>query len=960
MGLVSVTGGTGDYSYLWNNGSDSISAYDLNAGYHHVTITDENNCNKLDSVEIYEPPYSVSLDSLITSDITCYSANNGSITVYASGGIGIEYIKSDGLNNLRQPSNIFNSIAPNQYTIYAVDFKGCIDSATILMTQPDSLYIDTTIFSHVQCFGLHNGSIQTISAMGGTGIYHYSVNGGLLYPNTGYFNNYSAGTYTVEVFDENNCVAQDIIIIDEPPVLSVNITTSLWNNYEIQCHGDNSGTANFVISGGAAPYTKTCVENGDTLASSLSSTISSLNAGTYNFIVQDNYGCVYLENITYNEPDTILHSFVATHVTCDGWNNGSLTDVVSGGVGNPTTYSYLWNTGDTTYSLNNLSVGSYEMTVTDENGCSNSDFAIINDTTKLVASIDSALSSHVTCYDYCDGLIALDITGGIPNVNPNGSLVYSYQWNDTLQQTTVNAVGLCVNNNTNTTLYSCVISDAQGCYDTVEFNLTQPEELVVTASISSPIACFGDSDGKLVASAQGGNTIAPYNYLWNNGVLTSVNDLVIAGSYVVVATDDKGCTDTTEILLTEPTVLSVSVVENDESCYGFNDGEITASVTGGTPEPGIPPTYFYLWDDINAQTTATASSLSPNIYSVTVTDLNGCTVTSQTVNISGPTNELVVNADSTDETCLLDDGSAQVFVLGGVPNYSFSWTGPAGYTNSTASISALSPGVYTVNVIDDNGCEVSSTTTVNGVRNILLPGNLSLLDTTICLGTTITLDVQQKSGLSYLWDDASTLADRVVTPTEAINNYYLTITDPNCLNSYSVEAIVRVTYVNTMMSSNPSAESGSNPTIKLNDEITLSSDNNNCDSYLWSNGEAYSSISVVPTQSQWYSVMVDSSGCLGIDSIYVVIGVVPYDAISPNYDGMNDVWEIMDIENYPAATVKVFNRWGEIVHQCSGGNAYVAWDGTYESELLPVGTYYYVIDLNNNEEAQTGPITIIR
>ena len=388
--------------------------------------------------------------------------------------------------------------------MYAVDFKGCIDSATILMTQPDSLYIDTTIFSHVQCFGLHNGSIQTISAMGGTGIYHYSVNGGLLYPNTGYFNNYSAGTYTVEVFDENNCVAQDIIIIDEPPVLSVNITTSLWNNYEIQCHGDNSGTANFVISGGAAPYTKTCVENGDTLASSFSSTISSLNSGTYNFIVQDNYGCVYLENITYNEPDTILHSFVATHVTCDGWNNGSLTDVVSGGVGNPTTYSYLWNTGDTTYSLNNLSIGSYGMTVTDENGCSNYDYAIINDNDKLVASIDSALSSHVTCYDYCDGLIALDITGGIPNVNPNGSLVYSYQWNDTLQQTTVNAVGLCVNNNTNTTLYSCVISDAQGCYDTVEFNLTQPEELVVTASISNPIACFGDSDGKLVASAQGG------------------------------------------------------------------------------------------------------------------------------------------------------------------------------------------------------------------------------------------------------------------------------------------------------------------------------------------------------------------------------------------------------------------------------------------------------------------------
>ena len=84
-----------------------------------------------------------------------------------------------------------------------------------------------------------------------------------------------------------------------------------------------------------------------------------LAVGVYDFIVEDSYGCIYLESITYNQPDTIIHSFVANHVTCNGWNNGSLTDVVSGGVGNPTTYHYLWNTGDTTYSLTNLVVGVY-------------------------------------------------------------------------------------------------------------------------------------------------------------------------------------------------------------------------------------------------------------------------------------------------------------------------------------------------------------------------------------------------------------------------------------------------------------------------------------------------------------------------------------------------------------------------------------------------------------------------
>ena len=956
---ANVIGGINSYSYSWSNGSDSSSSYNLPAGYHYLTITDGNQCVKIDSVEIYEPDYILSIDSMLVSDITCYSANNGSISVYASGGLNLEYFKSDGFTTTSQMTHIFNSISPNDYVMTVVDFKGCSDSDTITMAEPDSLYIDTTLFSHVQCFGLSNGSVENIMAYGGTGAYQYSVNGGPLYSNTAYFNGYSAGTYTIEVFDDNNCVAQDIIIIDEPPVLNVSLTTSLWNNYQIQCHGDNSGTADFLISGGAPPYLKTTIANGDTLSSSFSGSVTGLSAGIYDFVVQDDYGCVYLESIIYNEPDTIIHSFVASHVTCDGWTNGSLTDVVSGGVGDPTTYSYLWNTGHTTYSLVNLSVGVYGMTVTDENGCSNYDSYEINDTNKLQAHINPLNTIDVTCHDYCDGEIALDVTGGVPNISPNGSIVYSYQWNDTLLQTTATAVGLCVNNNSNSTIYTCVISDAQGCYDTIHYDLSQPEELLVTTSIVSPVNCFGESTGKIKAEATGGNTPPPYTYEWNNGVSTPNNYNIISGNYVVIVLDDKGCTDTSEIILTEPTALSVTISETDVSCFGFDDGEITATASGGTPEPGIPPTYYYLWDDPTGQTTQTATSLSPDIYTVTVTDANGCAITSQTVNISGPTNALVVTADSTDETCLLDDGTAQVFVLGGIPNYEVLWTGPSGYSNTNTAISNLSPGLYTVNVTDDNGCEVSTTTTVNGVTNIFLPGNLSMLDTTICLGRTITLDVEEKPGLFYSWDDGSTLADREVTPIALINNYSLTIVDPSCINPYVVEAIVRVTYVQNTILSDASIVVGNNPVIKINDQINLQSENS-FDSYTWSDGSGSDNITVQPSQSEWYSLVVDSSGCLGIDSIYVVLGVIPYDAITPNGDQMNDTWEILDIENYPSATVKVFNRWGEIVHQCNGGNAYIPWDGMYESELLPVGTYYYVIDLNNNEDPQTGPITIIR
>ena len=254
---------------------------------------------------------------------------------------------------------------------------------------------------------------------------------------------------------------------------------------------------------------------------------------------------------------------------------------------------------------------------------------------------------------------------------------------------------------------------------------------------------------------------------------------------------------------------------------------------------------------------------------------------------------------------------------------------------------------------------MSTATTINAVTDILLPGNVSLLDTTICLGSTITLDVQEKPGLFYSWNDGSTDADITVSPTSEINNYTLTVTDPNCLSPYSVNAIVRVKQVENSVISNASTLVGNNPVIKIGDQIALESENM-FDGYLWSDESTSMEITVQPTESSWYSLTVDSSGCLGIDSIYVVLGVIPYDAITPNDDGMNDYWQILDIDNYPAAIVKIFNRWGEIVHETVGGDAYNAWDGRYEDKDLPVGTYYYVIDLNNNEEPQTGPITIIR
>ncbi|MEE2954021.1 MAG: gliding motility-associated C-terminal domain-containing protein [Bacteroidota bacterium] len=1004
-----VSGGVTSYSYLWENGDTTVTSSNLEAGYHTLTITDLNGCVLIDSVEILEPDFSIEIDSLIINPMTCHNANNASITVLATGGHQ-PYLYSN-TNGFNMQSTIgFLNIAEGTYIMYVEDIRGCVDRDTIHISSPDSLYIDTTIFSHVSCFGYNNGSIQAINASGGTPFldllgnpyYEYSVNGGQHYSSMAYFNSYPPGIYTVEVFDANNCAAQDIIIIEEPTELDVTITTSFWNGYEIRCHGDTSGFANIQISGGEPPYIRTCVDIlGDTVAydtdftfdnSSGYHSLTGISSGVYTFIIQDAYGCIDTTMLHYAEPDLISHNFIATHVTCEGWNNGSLIDSVYGGVGNATTYIYAWNTGDSTYSLSGIGVGTYTITVVDENNCISTSSYTINSNGALNTSINNSATEDVTCHDYCDGVIGVNVSGGVPNINQNGNPVYSYSWDDILSQNTPNAIGLCVNNTTNQTTYTCVVTDAQGCTDTISYVLEQPEELVVTAQVLEGVSCNGLNDGKLKAFVVGGTP--SYSAMWNNGVTGNTNSGLSSGSYVVVVEDSKGCMDTTEIYLPEPSQHYVSNISyNDVACWGESTGSITIDVDSGTVI-GIQE-YAYYWSNGIIDTTqiSTISNLDTGVYYVDIFDNNGCQITSQFIYISQPANPLTIRVDSTDETCLLNDGAAIAYVLGGTSPYTYSWSN--GF--STNPISGLVAGMdYSVIVTDANGCRTidapgyqasDATTYVNGVRNIFLPGNLDVIDTSLCLGHELELNIEEKNNLTYSWQvsagDAniipnSEFPDIKVTPnTSGIHILDLIITDPSCLNSYSVRATINVTDLDPELSSDPmytylNIGTALDPkNIKQTLQVSLESveltSNYLGANYTWTWDETETSssriITVNPEKSTWYYLEVeDDNGCVGYDTIYVVIGVIPYDAISPNEDSYNDTWTIKDIESHPDARIQIFNRWGMMIFDSPGGHTYSStpWDGKHEGKDLPIGTYYYVINLNNGGEPQLGTITIVR
>ena len=946
-----VSGGITPYSYLWDNGDNTAFADSLDAGHHIVTITDFNNCVHTDSVEVLEPATSVSIDSLIVAQISCKDASNGSIVVLATGGIPSYTYSKDG-GNTYQTAIGFIGLSPNTYNIVAKDYKGCTASVMQTITEPDSLLITSVVYHDVSCNGYNNGYIQSIAVSGGTQPYMYSVNGSVPVSHFANFNGYSPATYTVEVFDDHNCVVADIIIIEEPQLLNTTITTSDYNAYEIRCNGDSTGWISVNVNGGLAPYLKTWINaQGDTVQSAYT-TVDSLNAGLYTLVVLDANACMKTQFITLTEPTPLQHNIVTTHVTCDGWTNGSITDSVFGGVPG---YSYLWDTGDTTYFIDNLPIGLYSITITDENNCQSTNSTFVNDNNKLTATISNI--QDVSCFGFCDGYIEVSISGGMPFFGSNGNPIYTNIWDDPLSQITATSIGLCADDNTLSTVYTDIITDAIGCEVTITQPITQPSKLEVTASVLDEVSCYSGNDGKLKASVGLPPTgTPPHTYLWNNQQTGSIISNLVTGSYVVIATDANGCMDTTEIFLSEPSVLSVSVSSTNVSCLGDDDGTITATPAGGTP---ISPSGIYTFSWSDGQTTQTATGLAPGIYEVTVTDYKGCMVTSSNVLITQPLSELIVTADSTDETCVMNDGTAIANVFGGTTPYGYSWN--TGQTSQT--IAGLSPGNYTVDVTDYNGCVLSASTIVNAFDAIFLPSFTDYFSDTICLGDNVTISVVDNPNFAYSWSSGQWTSTITVTPTAPRTDYILTVVDvANCPNSsFDITASIWVTQLPIIPVATP------NP-IKAGDEVELrAASANNYSIYQWTDAENISIANtkttlVYPEATTTYYIMVeDANGCQGYDSIIVVVGVMVYDGISPNGDGYNDFWEIEDIDRYPDADIEVYNRWGSLLFS-SKGDTYNdnKWDGTHEGSPLPIGTYYYIINLNNNSDPQSGAITIIR
>ena len=347
---VTPLGGSGGYTYLWDNGETTAKAVGLNAGTHSVTVTDSNECKTTCSIAITQPNV---LSCSITQDAPakCYGDSNGKATVSAVGGNGeYTYLWDNG-----ETAQQAVGLSAGNHSVTVTDKLGYKTTCNIIIGQPQSaLNCSITQNKAVSANGLSDGE-ATVTPLGGNGGYTYLWDNG---ETTAKAVGLNAGSHSVTVTDSKGCKTSCSIVITQPDVLSCSIT----QNAPAKCYGDSNGKATVTAIGGNGEYTYLW-DNGETAQQAVG-----LNAGNHSVTVTDKLGYKTTCNVTIGQPEAALTCSIIQDkaVSSNGLSDGQATVTPIGGNGG---YTYLWDNGETTQKAVGLNAGLHSVTVTDSKGC---------------------------------------------------------------------------------------------------------------------------------------------------------------------------------------------------------------------------------------------------------------------------------------------------------------------------------------------------------------------------------------------------------------------------------------------------------------------------------------------------------------------------------------------------------------------------------------------------------------
>ncbi len=641
--------------------------------------------------------------------------------------------------------------------------------------------------------------------------------------------NLSTGTYYVIITDTiNNDIALDTVTLSEIPLIELEQDTVMT-----ACYGDAIDTL-IVSSIGGADTTYTYFWDNEIK----SDTLTNLSAGSYTVTISDGKGCSVMDSLVVVEPDSIMLVMDSITVTCNGLEDGTAIVIASGGTVD-SLYTYLWNNGNTTDTINNLPAGIYIVTVTDDNGCIAIDSTIVNEPDTL--SITILQDILVSCPGGNDGQATVSITGG--------TIPYTYNWDNGETDTTAYTLTTGIHEVTVTDNNSCEITDSI-YIDSIPF-------LTISLENTSPANCTA-CDGAADITVIGGT--APYTYSWSNGNANEDPTDLCADINTLTVTDSKGCSTTIEVNIGSISTLLIDNISEDESilCAGECTAQATANITGGT----MP--YTYEWD--NGATTATASDLCAGIHTVTVSDVSGCIFT-ESITIAEPAQLNGTTTINQNVSCVGEnDGSATVNATGGTPPYTYLWDN--GETTNLAVL--LSAGTHIVTVTDNNGCSFTASVEI-GSPTPLIPGDISSTPVSCYGGNDGTATVGASGGTppySYLWDNGQ--MDSTITDLNA-GVYSVIISDSNDCE---------LPPINVTVIQPAEALSANSPVVTNNitcvedgiGEVTITVNGGTPPyTYIWEDAESFSDDIALYTVPGTYGVNItDSNGCSPIDSTFTI------------------------------------------------------------------------------------------
>jgi gliding motility-associated-like protein len=693
---LTPTGGTTPYQFSWSGGQTTEDLSNIPAGDYTVTVTDNKGCTKTVSVTVADIQAAITISGTTVPNTTCINGN-GSISVTVTPAAAYTYDWSNGSMVLNQ-----TNLAPGTYTITVTKGLNCTKTAEFTINdQPNTPNASATTVQST-C-SLPNGNIN-LTASGGVAPYMFMWSNGSVTQN---LNSIPAGDYTVTVTGANGCTKSvEITLPNNDPPFNVTAVTAL----NTTCNGGNGNINVSVAPNGAYTYEWS---NG-----AMTQDLSNLTGGDYTITVSAGGSCIQTNTFTVTDQPNIPNlNPNPTNASCD-LPNGSIALSVTGGVPN---FTYNWSNGANTQNLTALIPGTYDVTVTGTNGCTNTASTTV-DNVNPVITINGTTNPNTICVGNHNGSITL-------NVSPPAA--YTYTWSNTA--TTANINGLAPGD------YTVTVSKGGSCTETATFTVDDNPNSPAIAPTTTESTC-DLANGSIHLTISGSTT--PYTYHWSNNAVTKDILNIAAGTYTVTVTGANGCTNTQEVVL-----------DNNNPPFNINGNVLlnTACTSGnGSIDVTVTPNAAYTYHWSTGQTTQDLSNLTAGTYVITVSAGGTCT-DEMSFDVTNNPNNPDLSFTQVDANCGLSNGSVNLTVTGGGTPYSYHWSSG----QNTQDLANIPAGPFDVTVTGANGCTSTDGVIVNNNDiPITVDGNVTAKTSCIANNGSIVLNLSP-ANMTINWSTGS-------------------------------------------------------------------------------------------------------------------------------------------------------------------------------------------------------------